>query len=182
MSKIKVLKHNQTYMAWLGIYPYHLTEPTMESHKHILAYHNLIFPIFSIVSSAVFVYENPSELQAVLETILVMIALYQAECTFLNTALQMKNIKLLHLKLQAVVDQGKFFGIYCTRRMDVSSAFPKRFSCTFQRVFMKYIFYDFYFVKNVPEFFSENKLQKQNKKLLNFHTTQTHSNFRSKRQ
>lgn len=117
MSKIKVLKHNQTYMSWLGIYSYRLTEPTMESHKYILAYHNLIFPIFSIVSSAVFVYENPSELQAVLETILVMIALYQAECTFLNTALQMKNIKLLHLKLQDVVDQGKILEIHCTKRM-----------------------------------------------------------------
>lgn len=105
-SKIEVMKHNQIYMWWLGIFSYRLTEPTLESHKFILAYHNAIFPIFSIVSSAVFIYQNPTEMQAVLETILVMIALYQAECTFLNTAFQMKNIKLLHLKLQGIVDEG----------------------------------------------------------------------------
>lgn len=109
MSNLKVLGYNQAFMAMIGINSHRLTDPTNEFFSSFMSYFILLNGIiFTTVSSSVFAFTHLSHIQIALETFLIVIAGMQSCGMFLSVGLKMKKIKLLHLKLQAIVDKGNF--------------------------------------------------------------------------
>lgn len=107
-KQFTVLQGNQKLMARLGIYSYHLSEPTNHFFKSYGTYYILFsLPVTMIIPSLVFTYINRTvNLNLAIEATFLAVAGIQAFGMFINTGLNMKRIKLLHLKLQTIVDQG----------------------------------------------------------------------------
>lgn len=105
MAKFNVLKINQMYMARIGIYSYRLTEQTNEFYKSIAAYYICFFLIGLSISTCVFVFENLSNFNEATVAILSAIGGLQAVGMFISIGLKMKKVKVLHLKLQEIVDK-----------------------------------------------------------------------------
>lgn len=109
MSKFSVLKYNQILMAKIGIHSFRITEPKNEFFKSFVACFILfILTAFSITSCAVFAYKNIAHFEPALEAIFVVIAGIQCAGMFLSVGLKMKNVKLLQIELQQIVDKGIF--------------------------------------------------------------------------
>lgn len=106
MISFKVLKHNQSLMSRLGIYSYRLNEPTNEFFKSITGLYMLFIVIaFYLASGSCFIYKNLAQLRMALEGLLLVIAGLQCGGMFFNIGLEMKTVKALHIKLQAIVDE-----------------------------------------------------------------------------
>lgn len=109
MKEFKVLEYNQISMRWAGIHSKDLYKPTNEFFKSFATYYILFSVIsFTIGSSAVFVYKYSSNFEVVSEPSLIVIAGSQAAGMFLSVGLNMKKIKILHIKLQEIVDESKY--------------------------------------------------------------------------
>lgn len=106
---LKVLKNNQTLMAWLGINSHRLTEATNEFFKSIGTYYILLTVFFIFIISSAYTQAVSSQFTTVIQAWLLIVAGLQSGGMFISIGLQMKNIKILHLKLQEIVDEGKFF-------------------------------------------------------------------------
>lgn len=107
MANFKVFEYNQWYMTKVGLYSYNLTRPTNDLFKSFVTYYMLFFSIaFSIVSSATFSITHKSQFSLALETCFILIAGIQGSGVFLSIGLKMKKVKILHLNLQEIVDQG----------------------------------------------------------------------------
>lgn len=105
MVKFEVLKKSQSLMSLLGIYSYRLTEPTNEFFKSPIALHILVTLISTqMISSGLFVSKNLEQFTMAIDGLLVCIAGTQSSGMFFSIGLKMKKIKLLHLKLQDIVD------------------------------------------------------------------------------
>lgn len=108
MSKFKVLQCNQSLMAKLGIHSYRLNVPTNEFLKSPAFLILFILSVFSIASSAAFVYKNYCQFEAALQSIFVIIAGIQCGGMYLSVGLKMKEVKILQIELQNIVDEGIF--------------------------------------------------------------------------
>lgn len=107
MKGFKVLEYNQISMRWAGIHSKDLHKPTNEFFKSFATYYILFSVIsFTIGSSAVYIYKNSTHFEMVSEPILIVIAGLQAGGMFLSVGLNMKKIKILHIKLQEIVDES----------------------------------------------------------------------------
>lgn len=109
--KFNVLKYNQLLMTRLGIYSFNLSELTNEFLKSASSYCITITLILSIISSIIFVIENRSEINMVLQALVVMIGCFQAIGAYLNIGLNMSKIKIFHQNLQKIADEGKSLNI-----------------------------------------------------------------------
>ena len=108
MAKFKVHKYNQAFMARMGIHSYNLTDPTNEFFKSFETYYHLFVVIaFFIIASSVYVYVNWPNLEVILEPTLVVMSGILYGGTYLSVGLNMRKVKLLHLTLQQIVDEGK---------------------------------------------------------------------------
>lgn len=108
MKKVQVLKYNQAYMTKLGGYSYNLHEPTIEFYKAPFVYYGSVTLTIALISSGVFFRENLSEVKEALEAFKIFAAGFQSGICSLVLAFQLKKIKVLHLRLQALVDEGKY--------------------------------------------------------------------------
>lgn len=107
MAKFKVLEYNQKFMSRFGIQSHNLNEPTNEFFKSPATYYVLINVIlFTIISSAIFIYENVSQFELALQTSIIVIAGLQCGGMFLTFGLNIKKVKELHINLQNFVDEG----------------------------------------------------------------------------
>lgn len=107
MEKLKVMELNQISMSWIGIHSMHLDEPSNEFFKSISAYCILFCTVFFFIgSSAAFVYEFSSDFVLVSEPLLIVIAGLQCFGMFVSVGFNMKTIKLLHIKLQEIIDES----------------------------------------------------------------------------
>lgn len=108
MAKYKVMAYNQLAMSWVGIHSQNLHEPTNEFFKSIGAYYVLFCAMsFTIISSAVFVYRHASNFELISEPCLIVIAGIQNVGMFTSIGFNVKQIKILHIKLQKIVDASK---------------------------------------------------------------------------
>lgn len=114
MTKIQVLKYNQSFMTWIGIYSYNLIETTNEFISSPIAWFIVINLLIVMISSAVFIQKNLSDFKAALETLLVIVAAIQSLGAYLNIASNMDKVKAVHFKLQEIVDQSMFFFVLLT--------------------------------------------------------------------
>lgn len=109
MSPFKVLELNELVMVWLRIYPHHLTAnsiPTNDFFKSITVFYISFNLLAFIVTSAMFVYQNTSYVVIALRTGMVVVGSSQALGMFLSVCLNSDKVKMLHQKLQAIVDQA----------------------------------------------------------------------------
>lgn len=111
MVKFTVLQSNQNLMARLGIGSHCLKSSRNEFFHSIPALCITSITItFTIISCGIFIYKNLSNYESVIDAASCSFAGLQACGMFLSTGLNMKNVKLLHLKLQDIVDNDKFIG------------------------------------------------------------------------
>lgn len=106
MAKFKVLKYNQTLMSWQGIHSMNLTEPTNEFHRAPGSYYVTITLFAFVITSAVRIHGYWPEMELILKPCSVAFGGVQCVGMFICIGLQMKNIKVLHLELQRIVDEG----------------------------------------------------------------------------
>lgn len=108
MTKLKVLEHNQYYMFKLGIYSYDLIEPKNEFFTSFATYYILLFTVVTcyLISTTIFVYKNAANFGEALDPCFLIIGGAQLGGMYLCTGLKMKTIKLVHLKLQQIVDNS----------------------------------------------------------------------------
>lgn len=105
MSKFKVLHHNQKIMARLGINSHSLRSLTNEFFHSFSAFCiTSITIIFTIISCIVFIYENITNYESVIDAAMCSFAGLQGCGMFISIGLNMKNVKALHLKLQEIID------------------------------------------------------------------------------
>lgn len=107
-KKFIVLEFNQNFMAFIGISSHQLTEPSNEFFRSIAAYF-ILFNLLGwcIVSSSVFVYQNIENLELALVTALIIVAGFQSGGMFLAVGLKMAAVKMVHLRLQEIVNAGE---------------------------------------------------------------------------
>lgn len=122
--KFKVLEYNQCLMARLGIHSFRLTEPTNDFFKSFATYVNifLAFVLF-VFSNAWYIYRIPTQFQAKIEAFLLIVAGIQYGGMFISIGFNMKKTKILHLKLQEIVDEGIsifviYFQVFCFRKLN----------------------------------------------------------------
>lgn len=108
IAKFRVLAYNQDFMARLGIHSHRLTDPTNEFFKSFATYYNLFIGItFNVIGSTVMVYKYWPDLDIILEPCTIVMGGLQCVGLYLSIGLKMEVIKMLHLQLQKIVDQGK---------------------------------------------------------------------------
>lgn len=107
-SSFKVLKLNELFMVWIRIYSHqHLVSiPTNDFFKSITTYYISFGMLAFITSSAVFVYQNISNVVLALRTATVLVGTCQSLGMFLSVGCKIDLVKLLHQKFQAIVDQA----------------------------------------------------------------------------
>lgn len=174
MARFNVLDYNQHFMAKIGIHSYRLTDPSNEFFKTPSAYLILlILSVFSISSSAAFVYKNTDHFEAALQAIFVIIAGVQCTGMYLSIGLKMEKVKKLQIELQKLVDDGNiihhgflrgifhnFIHIHSVREYEISKIywdsekkcrkFTKLLTCNYLIllviVFMALFVYSIYFI------------------------------------
>lgn len=107
MSKFKVLQSNQRVMAWIGIHSHKLTEPSNEFFNSFVTFYFLCTVGFFIFGSIMFVVINWPQYDVISEPCLIAVGCIQVFGMFLGIGLKMEKVKLLHLQLQEIVDEGK---------------------------------------------------------------------------
>ena len=107
MVKFKVLKNNQSYMSYLGIYSNRLTEPTNEFFKSFGCYLNVTAMVTAFIGCIVFVSKyHSSDVNGALGSFKLCFSASQCLGAFLGIGLNMIKVKALHLELQRIVDEG----------------------------------------------------------------------------
>lgn len=106
MSKFQVLRYNQEFMTEIKIYSVRLTDHKIDFFRSKISYCVLSLSTIAIISSAVFVYFDSSDLKATLDSIFLIITSLQTIAVWINIGLQMDNFKKFHNQLQGIVDKG----------------------------------------------------------------------------
>lgn len=105
-ARIEVLKNNQLLMTWIGIYSHSPTNQNLKAFHTYAAYYMHIICIFGILFSTIFVLDNPSDFQEVLEALLVIVAASQGYGSYLTVGSKLREVKSLHFKIQEIVDES----------------------------------------------------------------------------
>lgn len=119
LSSFKVLRLNERVMVWLRLYSHQLTPASIPSDDFFqsISMYCISLNMFAFqVASAAFVYSNTSVVVDALRTGMVTVGVGQALGMFLCVGCNIGTVKLLHQKLQAIIDQaakGTFTSIKC---------------------------------------------------------------------
>lgn len=114
MTKLKVLKYNQTILTQMGLYPYRCTEPSAQLKSALFAFYFLLWTeaIFGVFSSSAYIYEHWPRLDIVSQPCLIVVGDSVCFVMVLSVGLKLKAVKVLHLKLQEIVDAGEYFLLF----------------------------------------------------------------------
>lgn len=105
MSSFKVLKLNELVMVRLRIYMRQLADPIGDFFESISMYYIAFNMLAFIATSMTFVYQNASNIMIALRTMMVVVGTSQALGMFLCIGSNVTTVKMLHIKLQTIVDQ-----------------------------------------------------------------------------
>lgn len=107
-SPFKVLKLNEQLMILLRIYRQpirNVTDADNDFFKSITTYCLAFSDITFAAASAVFVYQNVSDIMVALRTTLLIVGAIQSVAIFLSIGCKIDKIKVLQIKLQEIIDQ-----------------------------------------------------------------------------
>lgn len=109
MSTFEVLKYNANFMRWgLGIRPFRFSEQINEFFQSFSSFFWLLVVFCYMLSSIAFVYKNWPQLEIIAASCIIVLGAVQTGGTFLSFGLKMEKVKMLHVKLQRIVDdEGK---------------------------------------------------------------------------
>lgn len=109
MESFQVLKYNQAIMSRMGLYSHCLNEPSNEFFKSFVVYYILIVQsVYGVLGSAVFTYKNWPQFENISNSCMLAVGCFACFGMFLSIGLKSKVVKILHLKLQGIVDDGEF--------------------------------------------------------------------------
>lgn len=115
MTRFKVMDINQSVMTRLGINSFDVSKPTNEFLRtSIVSYYILFILTMVVVSCVEFVYKKLVEFEEIFDASLLLIASIRAIGAYINIGMKMTKVKLLHQKLQTIVDQGIFIHFIAT--------------------------------------------------------------------
>lgn len=105
---MKVLKYSAISLTFLGICSHRLNENTNEFLTTFNGYFFLVGFIGPLCGCSVaYIYENFSDLTTVTNALIVLSAGIASAGSYASIGLNMKTVKLLHNKLQKIVDDGE---------------------------------------------------------------------------
>lgn len=105
MSTFKVLNLNELVMVRLRIYTRRLTDTVSDFFESISMYYIAFNMLAFIATSMAFVYQNAADIMVALRTVMVIVGTMQALGMFLCLGRNVLTVKMLHIKLQAIVDR-----------------------------------------------------------------------------
>lgn len=108
MFIFKVLKFNEYILIQLGIFSNRfptksLTNPFFKSPQ---TYYIMLFAILFITSSILFVYQHLAQFDATLRTCSIILECFQSFGMYLSFGLNSNKIRIVHIKLQELVDKS----------------------------------------------------------------------------
>lgn len=107
MVNFKVLEHNQKFLSWIGIDLHDLNEPKNTFFYSITAYYFLFTIItLTIMGSALYVFEYWPQFDIISQPIMFVFGGSSSIGLILSVGINMKSVKVLHLKLQTIVDES----------------------------------------------------------------------------
>lgn len=113
LMKFKVLKVNQDYMTWLGIYSRDLTETTNPFFKSFGAYCILGAMTICMIASWIYVREFWTvDIKSAMGALKILAAGIQCFGMFLSVGLTRSQTRAFHNGLQKIVDKSKFIIFY----------------------------------------------------------------------
>lgn len=71
--------------------------------------------LFTIISTAAFIYKNYTDSELIINALVLVLAGIQSIGMFISISLNMNKIKMLHLKLQEIIDTGNFSSMVCIK-------------------------------------------------------------------
>lgn len=134
-NTFRVLKLNEDVMFRLRLYTQKLSNPANDFSNSVTTYYILVTMVAFVSTSAAFVYQNTSNIVIALQTAMITIGTSQALGMFLCVGCKIDKVKMLHLKLQSIVDQAakglkrdriRFLSFkFVHRKLDFSRWLPK---------------------------------------------------------
>lgn len=109
MAKFKVLETIQSYMAPMGIYPRNMIDSNVNVYKSIEYPVIMGFLVVNTIICGAFICKNPSEMDAILNTLIVIFASLQSIGVYFSIGNSFNKVRDLHAKLQDMVDKGTFY-------------------------------------------------------------------------
>lgn len=109
MVKIDVLKNNQVYMEWLGIYPNRFKDSKYELFTAKIAYLMTMMFTYTTISSIMILCNSSTDMTGMLNAIVLLFVLGQSFIMLPGIGLQIKNIADLHQQIQGIVNEGLIF-------------------------------------------------------------------------
>lgn len=111
MSKLKVFKYQQILLTVLGICPRPPNLSFLLSCLHSISQYFIVFwLIVCIILSATYVYHGSMRSSDIFEAMALVFGGWEGTVAYLNMRWKMDTVDDVHSALQAIVDQGNFFG------------------------------------------------------------------------
>lgn len=107
MAKFEVLKLNRLLMLYAGIHSNNLHEPTNEFFRSKSAYYIVCNLIVGLTANLLLMYNSP-DFSSMIRISYVALGTFQAFCLFVSVGIRLKDVKKLHLEMQAIIDEGKY--------------------------------------------------------------------------
>lgn len=113
MTKIKVLKKNEAFLNYLGIYLDQSSNPTENIFMFLFGYY-LPFTMFvALIMSAAFIIKYPTDVAPSLMAFQVCVAVVQCGGMFMGVKNRLIETKAVRDELQEIVDNGKSIISFC---------------------------------------------------------------------
>lgn len=112
MSKFKVLKLNESILIQLGIFSNQFPkEPSHGVFNPLKVYYILFISASFVLSASVFVYQNAAQFTLALRTCEFLVGSAQGAVMLICFSASLSKIRVVHLKLQKLVDELTLEGI-----------------------------------------------------------------------
>lgn len=124
VPKLEVFETIRPLMVRLGLHSYNLTEPKNEFFRTFVAYHTMaVSVLLFIISSIIYIYQNVTDFSAVPEPLVLICAGIHLLGTFTCLGLSKRNVKLLQIELQELIDKSNYLHF----SFDFLKYFPQSF-------------------------------------------------------
>lgn len=107
MVKIKVLKKNQTFLNYVGIYLDQSLKPTENIFMFLFGYYLPFTMFIALIMSAAFIIKYPTDITPSLMAFQVCVAVIQCGGMFMGVKNRLTETKAVRIELQEIVDNGK---------------------------------------------------------------------------
>lgn len=109
MTKFKVLRKNEMFLNFVGIYLDPSSKPTNRFLAFFVRHYILISQLNGFLISAAFILKYPSDIKASMGALKVCVGVCQCAGMFLGVKNKLMKTKALQGEFQEIVDKGNYF-------------------------------------------------------------------------